>query len=124
VVAEAVNVRVGPSRILIPDVVVTNHRGNALVLDATTVTLVAEIVSPTTTSMDRVLKPKLYAAAGIGSYLRVELDAAGSPELISYLLSDGRYEKHGRAQPPQTLRLPAPFDVEIDPGYAAGSLCG
>jgi Uma2 family endonuclease len=114
-VVEAVNVRVAPSRILIPDVVVTSRTGDTLVYDAAEVALVAEVVSPSTLATDRLLKPELYAAAGIGCYLRMELTAA-SPELIAYRLSGRAYVEHGRARPGRTLLLPGPIELEIDPG--------
>src|SRR6266508_4171840 len=43
-VVEAVNVRVAPSRILIPDVVVTSRTGDTLLSDAAAVALGAEVV--------------------------------------------------------------------------------
>jgi Uma2 family endonuclease len=113
-VVEAVNVRVGPSRILIPDVVVTRHLGDTLVYDAAEVVLVAEVVSPSTVATDRLLKPELYAAAGIGWCLRVELPLGEPPELIAYRRSGGRYVEHGRAQPGRALRLPGPIALRLD----------
>jgi Uma2 family endonuclease len=115
-VVEAVNVRVAPSRILIPDVVVTRRAGDTLVYEAADVALVAEVVSPSTLATDRVLKPELYAAAGIGWCLRVELTAPSSPELIAYRLAGRAYVEHGRARPGRTLVLPGPIELEIDPG--------
>jgi Uma2 family endonuclease len=115
-VVEAVNVRVGPSRILIPDVVVTSRQGDMLVYVAADVALVAEVVSPSTLAADRLLKPELYAAAGIGWYLRVELSGEASPEVIAYRLSGRSYQEFGRAQPGRTLLLPPPVELRIDPG--------
>src|SRR5919197_1114562 len=115
-VVEAVNVRVAPSRILIPDVVVTSRTGDTLVYGAAEVALVAEGVSPSTLATDPLLKPELYAAAGIGCCLRVELTTGASPELIAYRLSGRRYVEHGRARPGQALLLPGPIELEVDPG--------
>jgi Uma2 family endonuclease len=115
-VIEAVNVRVAPSRILIPDVVVTWRAGDTLVYDAADVAMVAEVVSPSTLATDRVLKPELYAAAGIGWCLRVELTAPSSPELIAYRLAGRQYVEHGRARPGRVLLIPGPIELEIDPG--------
>src|SRR6266498_2464684 len=114
-VVEAINVRVAPSRILIPDVVVTSRTGDTLVYDAAEVALVAEVVSPSTLATDRLLKPELYAAAGIRCCLRVELATGASPELIAYRLSGRGYVEHGRARPGQTLLLPGPIELEVDP---------
>ncbi len=72
---EAVNVRVGPDRILIPDLVVIEEPDmRALVADAAAVRLAVEIVSPGNAFMGRVVKPALYAQAAIPSYLRIELE--------------------------------------------------
>src|SRR6266516_4133859 len=98
-VLESVNVRLAPSRILIPDVVVTSCLDGVAVYEAADMILVAEVVSPSHQAIDRLIKPQFYAAASIGWYLRVELGAAESPEVIAYRLSDGVYAEHGRAQP-------------------------
>jgi len=115
-VLEAVNVRVGPSRILIPDLIVTSCLDGRLIYDAADVVLAAEVVSPSTVSTDRWLKPGLYAAASIGWYLRVKLTGTETAEVIAYRLSDGAYGEHGRARSGrQVLRLSELFEVEIDP---------
>ena len=91
-VFEAVNVRLGSGRILIPDVVVCHPppRGTS-VLDVDQVVLVAEVVSPSSAAIDRVLKLNLYAEAGVSTYLVVE-DNDGHPELTLYWRgSHGRY---------------------------------
>jgi hypothetical protein len=73
--ARGVDVRVGPDRILIPDLVVLEEPDmRALVADAAAVRLAVEIVSPGNAFMDRVVKPSLYARAAIPSYLRIELE--------------------------------------------------
>jgi Uma2 family endonuclease len=112
---EAVNVRVAPSRILIPDVVVISRRSDNLVCEAGDVRLVAEVVSPSTMATDRLLKPQLYAAAAIDWYLLLEL-RGGQPELIAHRLTDGAYKEHARAKPGQVISLPEPFRFRIDPG--------
>lgn len=69
------NVRVGPDRVLIPDVAVIGHADmTSAINDAASVALVVEVVSPGNAAVDRVLKPRLYAEAGIRWYLRVEQD--------------------------------------------------
>jgi Uma2 family endonuclease len=115
-VVEAVNVRVGPSRILIPDVVVTSRLGDTLVYEAAEVVLVAEVVSPSTVAADRVLKPALYAAAGVEWSLRVELTAGAPPALTAHRLASGAYAEYDQASPGRPLQLPEPFRLEIDPG--------
>src|SRR5258708_2911703 len=75
-VLEAVNVALPGGKLLVPDVVVVA----AGAVDETTTRLpceavlaVVEVVSPSTVSMDRAIKPVMYAEAGIPVYWRVEL---------------------------------------------------
>lgn len=113
-VLEAINVRVGPGRILIPDLaVVTDPGADDVVADAAAVALVVEIASPGSVAADRAVKPALYAAAGIPGYLRVDLGADGV-DAAAYRLAGGRYVVSGRAASGQRLRLTEPFPVELD----------
>lgn len=108
-VLEAVNVRVGPGRILIPDLaVVSSQDADATVFDAADVLAVIEIVSPGSTATDRAVKPALYAEAGIRNYVRLELRG---PVAVGYELRDGRY---AAGEPAAVLRLVEPFPVEVD----------
>ena len=75
--------------------------------------LVAEVVSPSTRSTDRLIKPALSAQAGIPCYLRVELDP---PHVVAYRPgADGVYEEVGRGEPGRALTLDEPFPITIDP---------
>ena len=113
-VLEAVNVRVAPGRILIPDIVVVTTPGaDVTVSEAADVAMVVEIVSRGSTVTDRAVKPQLYAAAGIPRYLRVELGDDG-PTGAAYRLRDDRYVEVTRAEPGQRLRLVEPFGVSVD----------
>lgn len=108
-VFENVNVRLGPGRVLGPDVVVVSEDpGDVVAIDASQVLLVVEIVSPGSVAADRAIKPQLYAAAGIACYVRVE---QLGPTAIVHRLVRGRYEA-GRAS--SVLRLTEPFAVEVD----------
>lgn len=110
-VAESINVRVGPGRILIPDLaVVTDPGADGVVADAAQVAMVVEIVSPGSVAADRAVKPPLYAAAGIPHYLRVELTESGASG-VAYQLKGGRYSEVARGE---RLRLVEPFPVELD----------
>ena len=84
-----------------------------MVTDAADVALVAEIVSPSTRSQDRLLKPALYAAAGIPCYLRIEQQ----PELVVHVvaLEAGEYVEYNVARAGEPLRLPAPFAAAVVP---------
>ena len=113
-VLEAVNVRVAPGRILIPDLVVVNSPGLDLtVWDPADVVMVVEIVSPGSVATDRAIKPPLYAAAGIEHYLRIELGAQ-APSAVACRLRRGHYGQVAATQPGQPLRLTEPFPVELD----------
>lgn len=113
-VLEAVNVRVGAGRILIPDLVVVTSPGLDLaVWDPADVVMVVEIVSPGSVAADRAIKPPLYAAAGIGYYLRVELGTP-APSAVVCRLRRGHYVQAAAAQPGQLLRLTEPFPVDLD----------
>lgn len=113
-VLEAINVRVAPGRILIPDIAVINNPGADLVVsDAADVVLTVEIVSPGSVLRDRAIKPQLYAAGGILRHLRVEVSDEG-PTAFAYRLHDGRYQEIARVEPGQRLRLADPFTIDVD----------
>ena len=82
------------------------------------VVLAIEVVSPGSTTTDRVTKPAQYAAAGIAAYWRVETEPVG---LTAYVLPPGAdtYAESGSWGPEQTARLTEPFSVEVDLGSLA-----
>lgn len=111
-VLEAINVRLARGRILIPDLAVITTPGiEAVVSDAKDVALVVEIVSPGSVVTDRAVKPQLYAAAGIESYLRIEIGPDG-PTAVAYRLRDGSYSEESRAAPGEVLHLHEPYPLE------------
>lgn len=112
-VVEAVGLRLGSGRLLIPDVVVATSI--ALMSDEPTlrpadVPLVVEVVSPSNAAMDRVFKPQLYAAGGIGWMWRAELHPDGV-EIVVLELRDGQAIERTRSI--GTLRVDAPYPIEI-----------
>ncbi|MEU4687512.1 Uma2 family endonuclease [Actinoplanes sp. NPDC023714] len=112
-VLDAVNVRVGPDRIPIPDLVITGEIDfDELVVDASAVRLVCEILSPTNGTTDRVLKMHYYAAAGIPWYLLVD-PHEGTLQLFA--LDGSTYREHAAGAPGDPLRLGDPVAVTIDP---------
>lgn len=113
-VIEAANVRIEPSRILIPDILVTNLPLDTVMASAADVALVVEVVSPSTVAQDRMFKPQLYATAGIPSYLRVELPKTGPGELVLHKLAGDVYTPEASVHAGEELRLTEPFPVEID----------
>jgi Uma2 family endonuclease len=102
------NARLGPSRILIPDIAVGHFARNAAMNSASETTLVVEIASPTA---DR--SRRLYAEAMIDWYLVVLTDY----ESLSLLLlqrKGSEYVTHTKTRPGETLTSTDPFPLEID----------
>jgi Uma2 family endonuclease len=113
-VLEAINVRVAPGRILIPDLAVVRTPGvDHTVAEPAEVVLVVEITSPGNAVVDRALKPEFYAQAGIPHYLLIEL-GAGPPSAIVFGLRRSQYVPVRRVEAGQRLRLDDPFDVNVD----------
>jgi Uma2 family endonuclease len=109
----AVNVRLGPARIAVPDVVVTAGIDfDELVVDAAAVRMVCEILAPETSATDRVVKMHDYAAAGIRWYLLAD---PGSGMLRRYELAGTAYREHSVTQAGELLRLTDPVAATIDP---------
>jgi Uma2 family endonuclease len=107
----AVNVRLRPGRVPIPDLVVTEPvPPDTLVIDASLVRLVCEITS-TNAASDRVYKMHFYAAAGIPWYLLVDPDPL---TLNLYRLKRGHYFEHATAKPGEVLTLTEPVAAELD----------
>jgi Uma2 family endonuclease len=112
-VLEAVNVRLRPGRIPIPDLVITADIDfDEPVVPASAVKLVCEIVSPSNAAADKVLKMHFYAAAGIEWYLLVEQETGA---LHLYRLNGERYVEHSVAREGEVLRLTEPVTAEIAP---------
>jgi Uma2 family endonuclease len=115
-VLEAVDLALPGGKLLVPDVVVVS----AEAVTATTtrvpceaVLAVVEIVSPSTVSIDRAVKPVLYAEAGIPVYWRVELQ--GAPKIVACVLSRGRYVTRTTLAAGSRGRITRPFPVDLDP---------
>ncbi|MFI7076025.1 Uma2 family endonuclease [Micromonospora sp. NPDC049903] len=113
-VFEAVNLRLGPDRIAIPDIVVADTDDEGTVIEAAEVTLVCEIVSPGNAAADRVLKMQLYAIAHIPWYLLVEQDGE-THSLRLHRLDGGHYVEERVAKAGETLALNEPFRWQVDP---------
>ncbi|MFC0006951.1 Uma2 family endonuclease [Micromonospora siamensis] len=112
-VLEGVNVRLKPGRIPIPDLVVTGPIDfDELNIEAGDVRLVCEILSPSNSATDKVLKMHYYAAAGIEWYLLIEQDNGA---LHLYRCKDGQYHEHSVTRVGEILELTEPVKVTIRP---------
>ena len=112
-VHEAVNVRLRPGRILIPDLAVTTAIDFDLpVIDSQDVQLVVEIVSPSNAATDKVLKMHHYAVSGIPWYLLVEQETGA---LHLYRLVGDRYKEQSVTYAGQALEMAEPVKATILP---------
>jgi Uma2 family endonuclease len=113
----AVNVRLRPGRVPIPDLVITEPVPlDTLVVEAAMLRLVCEITS-TNAANDRVLKMHYYAAAGIPWYLLVDPDPL---VLRLYRLDGDRYVEHSSAKFGEALTLTEPVDAVLDTSRLGG----
>jgi Uma2 family endonuclease len=117
-VLEAVNVSLPGGKLLVPDVVVVTAGAideNTTRVPSDAVLAVVEIVSPSTVSIDRAVKPAMYAEAGIPVYWRVELHQ--TPKIVACTLRQRNYVTHTTLTAGTTGRITRPFPVVLDPAH-------
>jgi Uma2 family endonuclease len=74
--------------------------------------LAVEVLSPSTRSVDLLLKHGVYAESGVASYWVVD---PAVPSVRVWRLADGAYVEVGRAEGGQALELDEPFPVRVLP---------
>jgi Uma2 family endonuclease len=101
-----------------PDVAVAHvdavHAGGKAFRTAEVV-LAVEVVSPTSTSRDRLVKPAKYAANGIPHFWRVELDGPGTPCIVRYRLDGDAYVEIGTVCADEEATVGEPFQLTLRP---------
>ncbi|MDI6098607.1 Uma2 family endonuclease [Actinoplanes sp. NEAU-A12] len=114
-VSQANDVILSSRRQFIPDLLVVTFESAKTVgkFQASDVVLAIEIVSPSSQSMDRVMKPALYAKAGIPFYWLIE--TANGLTVTTYRIDqeDGVYQPTGTFTDSDTIRLDEPWPLEI-----------
>jgi len=117
-IAEAVGVRLLDGSMFIPDVLVAEAEAGwadrSGILDAGVVRLVVEVVSPGSTSRDRLLKPSMYAAAGVPAFWRVETVDDDDLRIVAYALEGTVYREVDSARSGEVLALDQPFPIVIE----------
>lgn len=124
VVLEGVGLLIGEDE-PIPDLMVVTGPidWNARGVRAEQAQLVVEVVSKSTTLQDRMVKPVLYAAAGIPNYWRFEINPFKDqlpnetlPVLFAHELgADETYERTHRVAAGDAVTLRSPFEFTVDP---------
>jgi Uma2 family endonuclease len=74
--------------------------------------LAVEVLSPSTRSVDLLLKHGVYAESGVASYWTVD---PAAPSVRAWRLADGAYVEVGAAEGEQPLELDEPFPVRVVP---------
>ncbi len=105
-------VSMGPRNYREPDLVVFHRRAVSQKLadaEAGDVLLVAELMSPSSVTDDRLVKPAQYARAGIAHYWRIEQRPGTAPVLITHRLDGDLYRETGRFTGEVRIEEPAPL---------------
>jgi Uma2 family endonuclease len=74
--------------------------------------LAVEVLSPSTRSVDLLLKSGVYAESGVAAYWVVD---PAVPSVRAWRLVDGRYVEAGAAEGDEALTLDEPFPVRVVP---------
>ncbi|MBB4674765.1 Uma2 family endonuclease [Crossiella cryophila] len=112
-----VNLLFEPKRWIQPDLTVLNSSPEgALWVDPGLVTLVGEVVSPSSRRRDRIDKPALCAAVGIPYFLEVQVDHEQERASVNLLKLGGKgYRPYASALAGQKFETDLPFPMSFDP---------
>lgn len=116
-VLEAVSMTAPAGRLVVSDIAVVDRAvaaTNPTHCPAGSAHAVVEIVSPGSEPQDRVIKPALYAEAGIAVYWRFELNPA--PHIVVAELQRGQYIETFTATAGEKAAISVPYTVRLDPG--------
>ena len=101
-----------PRTSLQPDVMVFPREYLAAEKFGDPLTLVIEVLAPSTRYRDLMLKRSKYARAGVGSYWVVDPNV---PSVLAGDLVEGHYQVVGEAEGDQLLELALPFPMALAP---------
>jgi len=114
-VTQGVELRLSPTLRYVPDVLAVTTEayddGRVAQYDPLDVVLAVEIVSESTRTIDRLVKPYHYAAAGIPIYWRMELEPQVSVSMYRANIT-GEYEETGVYD--KVLSVSKPWPIELD----------
>jgi Uma2 family endonuclease len=110
------NVRLAAGTVMRPDLVIARGPRVVTVVEGSDVLLACEIVSPSNTTADRILKKELYAAARIEWYLLIEPEMTRYESVTMHLfrLGAGGYTTHTVTTGDEILTLDDPLPVSIN----------
>ncbi len=103
------------ARLYIPDIVVADRTAvsrGMLAAPLEAIVLLGEIVSPFSQSIDRILKPALYAQAKVPAYWRVEME----PDLcvVVHALDGDTYREVATITDKASVDVAGEFTVDLD----------
>ena len=115
-VSQANDVILSPQRRYVPDLLVVTFEAAKSKTGKFTpdeVMLAAEIVSPSTKSIDSLTKPAFYARAGIPFYWLIETSNEVTVTVYELNADEKVYEPLGTFSGDDTIRLDRPWQIEI-----------
>ncbi|WP_432047488.1 Uma2 family endonuclease [Streptomyces asiaticus] len=103
------------SRLFVPDIVVADRTAisrGMLAAPLEAILLLGEIVSPSSQSIDRILKPALYAQAKVPAYWRVELE----PDVcvVVHELEGATYREVATVTDRESVQVAGEFTLDLD----------